>query len=32
VAVGAYLQDTGAADAGAVYIFRKSGAVWSHEA
>ncbi|HZL98734.1 MAG TPA: IPT/TIG domain-containing protein, partial [Planctomycetota bacterium] len=32
VAVGAYLEDTGATDAGAVYIFRKSGAVWSQEA
>jgi hypothetical protein len=32
VAIGAYLQDSGAADAGAVYIFRKSGAVWTQEA
>jgi len=32
VAVGAYLKDTGAADAGAVYVFRRSGGVWTQEA
>ncbi len=32
VAVGAYLEDQGASNAGAVYVFRKIGAVWTQEA
>jgi len=32
VIVGAYLEDTGGTDAGAAYIFTRSGTTWSQEA